>query len=128
MTVTVNETLGSTLDRADPNTISDAFHDVKMGTLLTPLQATITQASSATATLDPPALGPQHVYVRVTTGGATGVRTVVDAAETPSTTLATLSADGTTLTFEAAVTVFVLDYMPRSFTDLSTDFPTTGVG
>jgi hypothetical protein len=53
--------------------------------------------------------------VRVTAGAAAaGLRQIGDAGATASATVAKLSDDGKTLTFEAGVTAFVLVYTPRA--------------
>lgn len=94
------------------------------------MQKTVTQASATTIKLDPPATSWGTTRVRVTAGAAAaGVRHVVDPNATPSATLATLSADGRTLTFEAGVTGAVVDYVPYPAPDLTLNLPpTTGIG
>jgi hypothetical protein len=131
MTVTANQTLAGALDQADPNKVADALRQVKLGTLLTPTKQTISQTSAVTVALTPPALVIHTV--RVTGGTAlAGIYQVADtdATEVDSATLGvcTLSDDGATLTFAAAVTDLVVIYVPRSDADLTADFPTTGVG
>jgi len=129
MTTTVDLNLAGVVDEADPNKISDALRLVKLGTLLTPQGRTITQPAAATVTLDPPAMGPASVSARVTAGAAAaGRRDISDSGDTPSATLATLSDDGATLTFEADVTDVVVDYLPRPAADMAGDFPQTGNG
>ena len=115
-----NETLTTALNRANPNTLADVLALVDLGTILTPNVVTVAQSAATTITLSPAALCPGVCSVRVTGGIATGVRAVTDAGGTPSTTLCTLSADGTTLTFEANVTAAVISYVPRPATDMST--------
>jgi hypothetical protein len=51
--------------------------------------------------------------LRVVTGTATGHRNVTDVGGTASATLATISDDGKTLVFEAAITAFTITYEPR---------------
>jgi hypothetical protein len=59
--------------------------------------------------------------VRVTGGAAAaGPRQVTDAGGTPSATVATLSADGATLTFEGTVTDAVISYDAAPDVDLAT--------
>lgn len=129
MTTTTNETIASALDKADPNKLADLLAKVKLGQLLTPQKRAISQSAAATVTLDPPALGIATTYANVTAGSAAaGVRSIADESESPAATLATLSDDGTTLTFEDTVTDVIVDYVPRSDTDITTDFPTTGLG
>ena len=131
MTTTSNQTLAGALDEANPNKVADALQKVKLGTMLTPNKQTISQASAVTVPLDPPALSIHTL--RVTGGTAiAGIYQVADtdATEVDSATLgvATLSDDGATLTFAAAVTDLVVIYIPRSDSDLTADFPPTGVG
>ncbi len=131
MTTTVNKTLAGILDEADPNKISDALRKVKLGQLLTPVKQTISQGAAVTVPLDPPALSVH--MVRVTAGTAlSGVYQVADtdATEVDSATLglATLSDDGATLTFAAAVTDLIVQYIPRSDADMTGDFQQTGNG
>jgi hypothetical protein len=133
MTTTADKTLAGVVNDANPNNIADALAKVKLGTLLTPQTRAIVQASSVDVILDPPALGPASVTARVTAGTAlAGVYRVTDTdgTEVDSATLgvATLSADGGTLTFAAAVTELVVDYIPRSAVDMTSDFNVTGLG
>lgn len=129
MTITVDKTLGGMLDDADPNTLPDALRQVKLGTLLSKQKQAISQPAANTVTLDPPAQGPATVAARVTAGAAAaGPRLITDSGGTPDATTATLSDDGTTLTFEADVTDVVVDYQPASSADLTSDFPETGPG
>lgn len=133
MTTTENKTLAGILDEADPNSIADALRKVKLGQLLTPQTRAISQTSNVAVTLDPPAQGPASLTVRVTAGTAlAGVYRATDSGGTAvdSATLgvATLSDDGATLTFAAAVTDVVVDYVPRSDSDILGDFQQTGNG
>lgn len=131
MTTTANKTLAGVLDEADPNKGWDALRKVKLGTLLNPVKQTISQASAVTVALVPPALS--MTSVRVTGGTAlAGVYQVTDSGgtEVDSATLgvATLSDDGATLTFAAAVTDLVVQYIPRPAADMTADFPQSGNG
>ena len=54
---------------------------------------------------------------------AAGPRIVTDAGGSASATVCTLSADGTTLTFEANVTGAVVSYMPRPAVDMDAAWP-----
>lgn len=117
-----SETLKSALNRANPNTLADVLAQIDLGTMLEPKTITVSQSSASTITLSPAALGV--FSVRVTGGAAAaGVRTVTDAGGTASATVCKLSADGTTLTFEAGVTGAVVSYMPRPAVDLSAAWP-----
>ena len=120
-------TLADALTAANPASIADALRKVDLGQLLAPTVQTISQASATAVTLDPPALCPAVVSARVTAGTAlAGVYRCTDAEGTAvdSATLGVckLSADGTTLTFAAAVTGVVVSYVPRSKAPLSESF------
>lgn len=116
------ETLKSALNRANPNTLADVLAKIDLGTMLAPKTETVAQTSAVTVPLDPPALAV--FSVRVTGGAAAaGVRTVTDAGGSASATVAVLSADGATLTFEAGVTGAVVSYMPRPAVDLDAAWP-----
>lgn len=126
-TTTEAFTLAKALDQANPNLLATALQKVALGTLLTPTVKAITQTSATTVTLNPPALCPAVVSARVTAGTAlAGVYRCTDAAGTAvdSATLGVckLSADGTTLTFAAALTGVTVSYVPRSATDVTSLF------
>jgi hypothetical protein len=89
--------------------------------MLTPQKLSLTGlSSSATHNITDTAHGGNPAVqnwttLRVTAGAAAaGARLLTDVGGTPSTTVATLSDDGTTIVFEAAVTGFVLEYTPRA--------------
>lgn len=147
VTATKKETLRSVLNDANPNEVADALKRIKLGQILCPVKVTFaslasaaaqditTAAAKAAATIVPsdfigtgetlPAILAVR-SLRVTAGAAAaGARFVTDTGGTPSTTVATLSDDGKTLTFEAAVTGFVLQYIPRTRESLESDFATT---
>ena len=147
-TVTRIETTEQVLKKSDPNEVADALRKVDLGTMLTPRVVTFaslsssaavditTAASKAAATVSPalpdndPTLPPIGTLIagRITAGTAhTNPFIVTDAGGTPQdpasgVSVATLSADGKTLTFGAAVTGFVLQYLPRPATDLTAKF------
>lgn len=126
-TTTSNETVKSALDKGDPNKLGDLVATMKLGTMLTPISTTVTQAAAATITLSPPARAIRSV--RVTAGAAAaGIRAIGDVASTPSATLVRMSLDGATLTFEANVTGAIVVYEPASNVSMASDFPTTGLG
>jgi hypothetical protein len=147
MTTTRVDTTEQILKKADPNEINDAFHKMDLGTMLTPRKHTFTALASAAAQdittlaalaadVATPAL-PSNVLnlppilsviaLRVTAGAAAaGVRTIGDSGATASATVAKLSDDGKTLTFEAAVTAFVLEYIARPNTDMTAKFAPSG--
>lgn len=140
MTTTVNQTVQQQGDLANPNTLADFLRLVALGHFFANLKVTFaaltsaaaqdvtTAAAKAAATISGlsldtgenlPAIGVVKT-LRVTAGAAAaGARFVTDAGGTPSTTVATLSDDGKTLTFEAAVTGFVVEYQPRSGVDMT---------
>lgn len=129
VTATVKETLKSALDEASLNKIADVFAQMDLGTMLTPLKKTFTGLTSATGhdlTDAAHGSGPAALVIgtlRVTAGAAAaGVRIVGDVGATPSATVATLSDDGKTLTFEAGVTAFVVEYVPRPAVDMTGPF------
>ena len=84
------------------------------------LKQAIVQASAVVVTLNPPAA--DVITARVTAGTAlAGPRVITDSGGTPTAPaganalpgVATLSDDGTTLTFDAAVTNVTVEYVPR---------------
>ncbi|MFA6166753.1 MAG: hypothetical protein WC700_09060 [Gemmatimonadaceae bacterium] len=141
-----NTTLAQALDQANPNRIADILQKVKLGTMLTPRTTTFTPASSQKdVTLDPPALMITSVRATRGAGGSqvAGPYLVQDVggtvrdngggANTPG--ACTLSADGTTLTFNAnwsnglgaaPTDTCIVCYVPRSYTDLTETFNITG--
>ena len=149
MSVTISEkqTLARILDRANPNQIADALALVKLATMLDPVKITLA-GLTASAAIDltaikkgdaeltinqglknladksplPPILIGSTLRVTAVGTAALGARMVSDAGATPSATLATLSDDGKTLTFEGTITGLILEYIPRSNTDFGTLF------
>jgi len=143
ITTTRTETVERALNDANPNKAADALHKMSVGTMLAPRKITFaalasaaaqditTAAAFAAATISPVypsdvvALPPMLSVIacRVTAGAAAaGVRTIGDSGATPSATVAALSDDGKTLTFEAGVTGFVLEYIPRPSVDMQAKF------
>jgi hypothetical protein len=115
------ESVSDVLDKGDLNRIADCARVAKLGTMLSKQGSTVVQTAAVTITLDPPAKGPHSVAVRVTGGAAAaGPRQVTDHGGTPSATVATLSADGATLTFEGNVTDAVISYDAAPDVDLAT--------
>jgi expansin (peptidoglycan-binding protein) len=106
-----------------------------MGTLLDPIEETVDISAAAATTINlatqsaalKGALLVQSVEV-LTGAAAAGSRIVVPSTDAASTTEVVLSADGTTLTFEANVETVRVRWIAASKTALTTDFPTTGVG
>lgn len=148
-TTTKTDTLEETLRRADPDVLADALRKMDLALMFTPRKVTFAAMTSAAAqnitstanfskatvapafstvrTTLPPIL--QVITLRVTAGTlAVGPAIVTDAGGTAtaigagSAHVALLSDDGTTLTFQAAVTGMVLEYIPRSSIDMTTKF------
>lgn len=144
-TATKTYTVRHILNLGNANDVADCAAKVKLGNALSKIKATFvgltssatqnitTAAAKAAATLSGitldtgellPAIG-QVVTLRVTAGAAAAAsRDVTDAGGTASASLALLSDDGTTLTFEAAVTAFVLTYYPVA-ENINSSFPLT---
>lgn len=113
------DSIKDVLDNGDLNRLADASRAMKLGTMLAPKKVTVVQAAAATILLDPPAL-PATVRARVTGGAAAaGPRQVTDAGGAASATVATISDDGKTLTFENTVTDAVILYVPRPAVDIT---------
>ena len=136
-TTSVVQTIKEVLDKADPNTIADAFRKMLFGTMMTPIDETITLAAVATtvnlltqSTAKKAALFVRSVRVTDVTGGASDVgdRIVSDAGGTPAAKAAlaagvcTLSADGTLLTFDATILKVRVVWFPVPDTALTTVF------
>jgi len=127
-----SQTIQEVLNESNPNKLADATALAKLGDAMAGLTKTLTGLTAAaafdlTAIDDPDVAGaklPAALVissVRVTAGAAAaGVRQISDAGDTPTTTLATLSADGKTITFEGNVTAFVISYVPKQ--DLTASF------
>jgi len=143
MTTTQTSTAQSILNKSDLNLTADALAKVNAGYALSVVKAVVTGATSLAAqdiTSDDtkanavvtgiapaladgenlPAIG-QVVTLRIVAGTAnTGPAIVTDAGGTPTgiaalaAAVATLSDDGTTLTFDAAVTAYTITYIPRA--------------
>lgn len=132
VTATVVETLKDVLNKANPTNLPDAFNQVDIGDMVVPTKKTYTGLTSAAAhDITDVAHGSSRAAlvissVRVTAGAAAaGLRQIGDPGATPSATVATLSDDGKTITFEAGVTAFVLVYMARSAVDPASRFART---
>jgi hypothetical protein len=148
VTATETNTGQDVLDRADPNELADILRKIKLGQMLNPVKVSFTGLSATAAKIiaqlkagstgvtvnqglqigaaDPLPSILSVVAVRVAGGSAAaGVRMIGDAGATASSTVARLSDDGTTLTFEDTVTAMVLEYIPRPATDLNAKFERT---
>jgi hypothetical protein len=137
-TVTKLHTNKDAMNNATTNEVADLTHRVQLGTMLTPLKRTFTGLTSAaaqnltlidatgetTGVANPNRLAAlTFTTLRVTAGAAAaGARFMTDVGGTPSTTVATLSDDGKTVTFEAAVTAFVAEYIPRPAVDMNSQY------
>lgn len=122
-------TVKSGLEQVNPNNAADALRKLHLGLREEGVKVTVASSAQspagrtgtiespkvtvalAVATFDPPIAAIKSL--RVTTGAAAGGRLILDAAGTPTTTAATISDDGSTLTFEATITGFVISYIPR---------------
>jgi hypothetical protein len=144
MTTTVRPTLKAALDKAQPHILSDVLAKVKLGTMLTPLKRAFTGLSAA-ASFDLTAIdatgetagasNPNRlaalsvIALRIVTSGtaaSVGAYVVTDTGGTAVTTdtgarvgIAKISDDGKTITFPNTVTAFTIEYMPRSYEDLT---------
>lgn len=140
MTNVIVPTLQSELNNARPDQLADVLRMIGLGNILTPLKRVFTGlTSSATQNLtqidatgevvgisNPNRLAALSVVaLRTVTGGTTGPRIVTDAGGTAGAPgangpgIALLSDDGTTLTFEAAITAFTIEYIPRSLVSMT---------
>lgn len=132
MTTTADLTIQGALNEANPSRAWAAVQKAKLGDAMRGLQKTITITSAASfdlTTIDDPDDTSKKLpaalvisSLRVVTGTAAGIRQISDAGDTPSATLATLSDDGKTVTLEAVITVFVINYIPKE--DLTANFET----
>lgn len=147
MTTTKEQTLQQILSAANPHQLADALRAIDIGLKHAVVKVTFAALSSAAAidittaaskaaativgiTLDSgvnlPPIG-KVITLRVTAGAAAAAhRNVTDVGGTPSASLATLSDNGKTLTFETTVTGFVLTYEPRAAVALTSLFGTQG--
>ena len=133
MTTTAVETLKSALDQANLNKLATALQQVQLGTVMTPVvHDTGTITASATVTLPSAALLVQAARV-ATSGTATSVGSylVGDASATPSKPaggaslgagVASISANGLTVTFPNTITRVTIQYLPRPTTALTSAF------
>ncbi len=146
-TKTFTNTFQEALEQANPNFLADVLRLLALGNFFAWIKVTFagltsaaavditTAASLSKATIVgwatdevnaalPPIGNVQAL--RVTAGAAAaGARFITDAGGTPSSTVATISDDGKTLTFESTVTGFVLEYQPRpahAMTDIWQNF------
>lgn len=122
------ETLKSALNRANPNTLADVLAKIDLGSILSPVSATVAQTAATTVTLDPPALSPATTTVRVTAGVSLGAYMVVDAdgvAVNVGTEIGVckLSADGATLTFASNVEGAKVTYLAAPAVALDSAWP-----
>lgn len=133
-TTTEAQNLKRELDKADPNTLPDALRKVRLGDLLAVKEETIDKGDAVATidlTADPadaddrgPALIVQAVEVLTGTAAA-GSRRIVPSTDAASATEVVLSADGTTLTFEANVGTVRVRWVKGSDTPLTDKFAPT---
>jgi hypothetical protein len=150
MTTTKVETIQEVLEKADPNTLADALRRMGFGKMLNPIKIVCTgltaaasfdittAAVKAAATVtglgleageNLPPIG-DVVSLRVTASGtanSVGTYAITDSGTLTPTAganvgLATLSADGKTLTFPSTVTAFVLTYQARASVAITESF------
>jgi hypothetical protein len=136
-------TIQSALDQARPGQTDDLLALIHLGTMLTPLKRIFTGlASSATQNLTEidatgETTGPSNpnrlaALLISTLRSAAAVYIVTDAGGTASAPgasgpgIALISDDGTTITFPSAVTAFTIEYMPRSYTPMTTTYDAFG--
>lgn len=139
-------TLQQVLNKANLNQLATILQKMKLGNMLNPVKVVVvgltaaaaiditTAAVRAASTITglerdtgdslPAILSVTALRVTGVGTGALGARSVTDAGGTAGAPganglgIALLSDDGKTLTFEGTVTGFVLEYIPRSNTDL----------
>lgn len=134
-TTTVPVTLQQTLDVANPVDLADALRKVKLGTLLTPTvytSGTIGAIAAVPLPVAQPALVVMSARVLASgTAASVGTYMVGDAGSTPTLPtggasagvgIASLSADGSTITFPNTVTSVVVQYLPRSAAPITGGF------
>jgi hypothetical protein len=128
MTTSAVKTIQAVLDNAAKGELESALQIVKMGTMLTPIEETITLAAeSATFSLvDDSAAGlaaQQVIYLRITDvgigGGTLGPYTVHDAGATPVVHdganipgVATIDAAGDVITFNDTALEILVKWLP----------------
>lgn len=133
------KTIRRVLNNGDADEVFDAFRMIQFGNFTTPLKRSftgLTVAKSFDLTLIDatgetagagnakrlPALMIMNLRVVSVTPGAAGTRVISDDGDTATSAIATISADGKTVTFEDGVTDFVIEYIPRSSKDPSGNF------
>ena len=131
-TVTETEDIQKVLNQGRADQVPDALNLIDFGDMLEAVEETITKAPvSAVVTLGDDtllvaALGRGALLVQsvevLTGAAAAGSRIVVPSTDAASATEVVLSADGTTLTFEATVTTVRIRWIPAVKTPLSTKF------
>lgn len=129
MTTVKTTTVKDVANSGNLNQLADVAQKAKLGDMLQPVKLVKTGLTAASSIdITSVALGSNPACgcvgtLRVTAGAAAaGDRAITDAGGTASATVAKISDDGKTLTFEANVTGFVMTYMPRSAVDTSAKF------
>ena len=131
MTTTADPTLGSQLNAADLDTLTQALSMVQLGAMLTPTEWD-SGAITASATVQPPdgCLSVQSCRVAASgTGASVGTYLCADSGVTPllppggastAVGIASLSADGKTITLPNSVTHVIVRYVPLPANPMST--------
>lgn len=107
------QTLADALNLSNPNDIANVIQTLQLGTGLAGVAEHLTQSAAVTLTLSQPALYVSSCHVF--TGGAATVGDYAVAqgvTANDSNLLASLSADGLTITFAATVTSVTVQYVP----------------
>lgn len=157
MTLTANKTMQQVLNQSNLNWLPTALQLLKLGNVLSPVKVSVTGLTAAaaidittttfrdaatisgldreTADLLPQILSVKTLRVTASgTANSVGSYGVSDAGGTAVSPtaganlgIALLSDDGRTLTFPTTVTAFVIEYIPRSATALTSVFVQTGL-
>ncbi len=131
-TVTETEDIQKVLNQGRADQVPDALNLIDFGDMLEAVEETITKSpvdpvvTFGDDTLLDAAKGRGALLVQsaevLTGAAAAGSRRIVPSTDAASATEAVLSADGTTLTFEANVTTVRIRWIPAVKTALSTKF------
>lgn len=125
MTTTKDLTIQEALNEANPSRAWSAVQKAKLGDALRGVTKTLTGLTAASAfdltTITDPDDSTKKLpaalviqSLRVTAGSAqAGLRQIGDAGATPTTAIATVSADGKTITLEDTATAFIISYVPK---------------
>jgi hypothetical protein len=115
--VTQNQTVGFNLDQGTPARMLTAAARVHLATMLTPVDTGDVTVSAAAAVVLPNSGAANIVesceVVASGTAGSLGWYTVVPSTAGQGDGIATISADGTTITFPNTVTQYRVRYLPQ---------------